>query len=99
AKIGLVIFLASYLRDTRQVLVTGARRILGVTIPPIKHFGPVLVIWGIAMFAFALGAWYLGTHIAHVHARVEDWMHPFNPTLYHAPLGSYQIANGIFAQA
>ena len=40
AKIGLVIFLASYLRDTRQVMVMGARRILGVTIPPIKHFGP-----------------------------------------------------------
>jgi cell division protein FtsW (lipid II flippase) len=29
--------------------VVGARRILGVTIPPIKHFGPVLVIWGVAM--------------------------------------------------
>ena len=49
AKIGLVIFLASYLRDTRQVMVMGARRILGITFPPIKHFGPVLVIWGIAM--------------------------------------------------
>jgi cell division protein FtsW (lipid II flippase) len=55
AKIGFVIFLASYLRDTRQVLVQGARRILGVTIPPIKHFGPVLVIWGLAMLIlFAL---------------------------------------------
>jgi cell division protein FtsW (lipid II flippase) len=54
AKIGLVIFLASYLRDTRQVLVVGARRILGVTIPPIKHFGPVLVIWGVAMVILLL---------------------------------------------
>jgi cell division protein FtsW (lipid II flippase) len=136
AKIGLVIFLASYLSDTRQVLVMGARRILGVTIPPIKHFGPVLVIWGIAMLilfilhdigtslmfyggllavlyvatnrvsfvvigvlAFAIGAWYLGTHIAHVHARVETWLHPFDPHLYHAPLGSYQMANSIFSQA
>lgn len=49
AKIGIVIFLASYLRDTRQVLVLGARRFLFVTIPPLKHFGPVLVIWGAAM--------------------------------------------------
>jgi cell division protein FtsW (lipid II flippase) len=135
AKIGLVIFLASYLRDTRQVLVTGPR-ILGVTLPPIKHFGPVLVIWGMAMLimivlhdigsslmfyggllavlyvatgrasfvvvgllAFALGAWYLGSHIPHVHARVEDWLHPFNHRLYNSPLGSYQIANGVFAQA
>ena len=113
AKIGLVIFLASYLRDTRQVLVMGARRFLGVTIPPIKHFGPVLVIWGIAMLimvllrdvgsslmfyggllamlyvatgrvsfvvvgliAFGIGAWYMGTHIPHIHDRVEAWLHP-----------------------
>jgi cell division protein FtsW (lipid II flippase) len=136
AKIGLAIFLASYLRDTRQVLVTGGRRILGLTIPPVKHFGPIVVIWGLAMaimvllsdmgsslmlyggllailyvatgrvsfvvvglVAFALGAWYLGTHIAHVHARVEDWLHTFNPRVYNAQLGSYQVANGIFAQA
>jgi cell division protein FtsW (lipid II flippase) len=50
AKIGIVIFLASYLRDTRQVLVQGARRVLGVTFPPLKQFGPLLVVWGAAMF-------------------------------------------------
>ena len=49
AKIGIVIFLASYLRDTRQVLVQGSRRILGITIPPLKQFGPLLVVWGMAM--------------------------------------------------
>ncbi|MDQ3630762.1 MAG: FtsW/RodA/SpoVE family cell cycle protein [Actinomycetota bacterium] len=49
AKLAIVIFLASYLRDTRQVLVLGARRFLFVTLPPLKHFGPVLVIWGAAM--------------------------------------------------
>jgi cell division protein FtsW (lipid II flippase) len=136
AKIGLVIFLASYLRDTRQVMVMGARRFLGITIPPIKHFGPVLVIWGVAMvilfllhdigsslmfyggllailyvatnrvsfvvvglIAFALGAWYLGTHIPHVHDRVDAWLHPLNTHLYNSVGGSYQIANSMFAQA
>jgi cell division protein FtsW (lipid II flippase) len=49
AKIGIVVFLASYLRDTRQVLVLGARRVLGLTLPPLKHFGPLLVVWGAAM--------------------------------------------------
>jgi len=49
AKIAIVVFLASYLRDTRQVLVIGARRFLGLTIPPLKHFGPLLVVWGAAM--------------------------------------------------
>ena len=49
-KIAIVIFLAAYLRDTRQVLVQGcaplprrrrSRRC--------KHFGPLLVVWGAAM--------------------------------------------------
>src|SRR3712207_1578085 len=34
AKIAIVIFLASYLRDTRQVLVSGGRRVLGMSLPP-----------------------------------------------------------------
>src|SRR3954462_10680853 len=49
-KLAIVIFLAAYLRDTRQLLVQGARRIAGVTVPPLKHFGPLLVVWGAAMF-------------------------------------------------
>ncbi len=48
-KIAIVVFLAAYLRDTRQLLVQGSRRFLGVTIPPLKHFGPLLVVWGGAM--------------------------------------------------
>jgi cell division protein FtsW (lipid II flippase) len=49
SKIAIVVFLASYLRDTRQLLVQGARQFLGIVIPPLKHFGPLLVIWGLAM--------------------------------------------------
>ena len=136
AKIGLVVFLASYLRDTRHVMVIGSRRILGVTIPPIKYFGPVLVIWGLAMvilfvlhdigsslmfyggllailyvatgrlsfvivglLAFALGAWYVGTHVPHVHDRVEAWLNPFSSHEYNKIGGSFQQANAQFAQA
>jgi cell division protein FtsW (lipid II flippase) len=49
AKIAIIVFLASYLRDTRQLLVIGARRFAGITLPPLKHFGPLLVVWGAAM--------------------------------------------------
>ncbi|MGO9490199.1 MAG: FtsW/RodA/SpoVE family cell cycle protein [Solirubrobacteraceae bacterium] len=49
AKVAIVIFLASYLRDNRQVLVTAGRRFLGLTIPPMKQFGPMLIVWGAAM--------------------------------------------------
>ena len=135
AKIGLVIFLASYLRDHRQAIASG-RSILGYKVPPLKHLGPLLLLWGVAMLilvalrdvgsslmfyggllamlyvatdrisfvligvvAFCAGAWYLSTHIAHIDARVQDWLHTFNPALYKQSGGSFQIANGIFAQA
>jgi cell division protein FtsW (lipid II flippase) len=49
AKICIVVFLASYLAEKRELWTVAARRFAGVTIPPIKHFGPLLVVWGAAM--------------------------------------------------
>jgi cell division protein FtsW (lipid II flippase) len=49
SKIAIIVFVASYLRDTRQLLVIGARNFAGIAIPPLKHFGPLLAIWGAAM--------------------------------------------------
>jgi cell division protein FtsW (lipid II flippase) len=49
AKICVVIFLASYLHEKRELLTVAARRVAGLTIPPLKHFGPLLVVWGAAM--------------------------------------------------
>ena len=54
AKLCLVIFLASYLREHREVLIVGARRVVGLTLPPLKHFGPVLVVWGASMLMLVL---------------------------------------------
>ncbi|MFN8111948.1 MAG: FtsW/RodA/SpoVE family cell cycle protein [Solirubrobacterales bacterium] len=48
-KLAIVIFLASYLREHREVLVVGAKRFAGITFPPLKHLGPMLVVWGAAM--------------------------------------------------
>jgi cell division protein FtsW (lipid II flippase) len=53
AKIGLVIFLASYLRDHRQALASG-RKFLGYRVPPLKHLGPLLLLWGAAMVLLIL---------------------------------------------
>ncbi|HEX8123514.1 MAG TPA: FtsW/RodA/SpoVE family cell cycle protein [Solirubrobacteraceae bacterium] len=49
SKIAIVIFLASYLRDTRQVLVQGGKKIAGLPLPRLKDLGPLLVVWGAAM--------------------------------------------------
>jgi cell division protein FtsW (lipid II flippase) len=136
AKVAIVIFLASYLRDNRQILVTAGRRILGLTVPPMKQFGPMLVVWGAAMVTllltrelgtslmfygaflallyvatgrfsfpliglvlFGVGAWFVATHVGHVHSRVLAWEHPFEKSLYEQRGGSYQLAQSLFAQA
>ena len=136
SKLAIVVFLASYLRDTRQVMVIAGRRVLGLTIPPLKHFGPLLVVWGTAMILlfyirdigssvmffgaflamiyiatgrlsfviaglvlFVVGGDLLVTHISHIHDRIEAWQHPFDKVLFNRPGGSYQLAQGLFAQA
>jgi cell division protein FtsW (lipid II flippase) len=50
AKLCIVVFLASYLNEKREVLVVGARNFMGIVLPPLKHLGPLLVVWGAAMF-------------------------------------------------
>jgi cell division protein FtsW (lipid II flippase) len=46
AKVLLVVFLAGYLRDNRELLSLGFGR---AGVPSPKHFGPLLLIWGGAM--------------------------------------------------
>jgi cell division protein FtsW (lipid II flippase) len=46
AKVLLVVFVAGYLRDNREMLAMGVGRF---GLPSPKHFGPLLVIWGAAM--------------------------------------------------
>jgi cell division protein FtsW (lipid II flippase) len=49
AKIALAIFFASYLVEKREVLGVAARRIGPLALPELRHFGPVLLAWGISL--------------------------------------------------
>jgi cell division protein FtsW (lipid II flippase) len=60
-----------------------------------NRFGFVAV----GLLMFGLGAWFLGTHVGHVHDRVDAWLHPFDPVIFNKQGGSYQIAQSLFAQA
>ncbi len=179
AKLAIIVFLASYLRDTRDVLVRARLKplsagtqvllyglpalavllvvqVLGMSTvgavllavftlsavslvrerPSLKHFGPLLLIWGVAMLMlifirdlgsslmffgaflallyvatarlsivgvgatlFLGGAAYLASTVSHVESRVDTWLTPFDPDLYEAQGGSFQIAQSLFAQA
>ncbi|MBN1192226.1 MAG: FtsW/RodA/SpoVE family cell cycle protein [Coriobacteriia bacterium] len=49
AKILIVVFLAAYLAEKREVLSVATTRKLGVWLPPAKHLGPLLFMWVISL--------------------------------------------------
>lgn len=49
AKVCLVIFFAAYLAERKELLAIASRRLAGLHFPDIKHFGPLLVMWGISL--------------------------------------------------
>ena len=49
AKVCLVIFFAAYLAERKELLAIASRRIAGLHVPDIKHFGPLLVMWGLSL--------------------------------------------------
>jgi cell division protein FtsW (lipid II flippase) len=49
AKICLVIFFAAYLAERKELLAVASRRLLGMHFPDVKHFGPLLVMWGLSL--------------------------------------------------
>jgi cell division protein FtsW (lipid II flippase) len=46
AKVLLVLFLAGYLRENREVLERPTRRLLGIGVPALRHSLPLLIVWG-----------------------------------------------------
>ncbi len=49
AKVCLVIFFAAYLAERKELLAMAPRRLLGMHLPDLKHFGPLLVMWSVSL--------------------------------------------------
>ena len=49
AKICLVIFFAAYLAERKELLAIASRKVMNFHVPDIKHFGPLLVMWGLSL--------------------------------------------------
>lgn len=49
AKICLVVFFAGYLAERKELLAIASKRLMGLHLPDIKHFGPLLVMWGLSL--------------------------------------------------
>lgn len=51
AKVLMVIFLAGYLREKREVLAIPTERRFGIDLPSLRHLGPIMLFWGAALTA------------------------------------------------
>lgn len=49
AKITLCIFFASYLVEKQPLLAMGTRKVAGVWVPNVRHFGPIVLAWGFSL--------------------------------------------------
>lgn len=48
---------------------------------------------------FGLGAWLAWTRMSYVQGRIDGWLDSFNPSVYEAVGGSYQLVQGMFGLA
>ena len=49
AKLCLVIFFAAYIAERKELLSYAPKRFLGMHVPDLKHFGPLLLMWGLTL--------------------------------------------------
>jgi len=70
AKLAIVIFLAGYLNENKEMLSLPTSRVLGVPVPPLKYFGPLVVMWLLSLLMlivvkdFGMSLLFLATFVA-----------------------------------
>lgn len=50
AKLGIIVFLAAYLAESREMLSVSTRRIMGLKVPEPRTLGPLLLMWVASLF-------------------------------------------------
>lgn len=54
AKLFIVVFLAAYLNDRREILALVNQKYGPLTLPPLRFIAPLLAVWGLTMLIFVL---------------------------------------------
>ena len=83
AKVFIVLFLAGYLADNREMLSVGGRRVGNFTIPDLRTLAPLLVMWAISLviviFERDLGSalLFLGLFLVMIFVATGRWTYVF----------------------
>ncbi|MDA8235696.1 MAG: FtsW/RodA/SpoVE family cell cycle protein [Clostridia bacterium] len=99
-KIFLVIFLASYLEERKELLAQGTFKVMGVNLPHPKHSGPLIIMWGLSVVFLVmqkdLGAalLFFGTFLTMVYIATSRWAYVLTGMLLF--LGAAGIAYYLF---
>lgn len=86
-KIILVIFLASYLEEKKEILKEGTTSVMGIPVPSIQYVGPLLVMWGFSLvlliFQNDLGTAliFFGTFLTMIFIATGRWSYVVSGTL------------------
>jgi cell division protein FtsW (lipid II flippase) len=81
AKVLLVIFMAGYLRDYRDVLANPSRKVMGVRVPALRHALPLLAVWGasllllVAVNDFGSSLLYFAVFLALIYVATGRWLY------------------------
>ncbi len=82
AKVLLVVFLAAYLRDRRELLAIPTTRILGIPMPALRHLAPGLMFMGVALLTvvvlndFGTALLFLGILLSMLYLATGRWAYP-----------------------
>lgn len=80
-KIFLVIFMASYLEERKELLTQGTFKLMGISLPHPKHSGPLVIMWGLSVVFLVLqkdlGAalLFFGTFLSMVYIATSRWIY------------------------
>lgn len=78
-KIILVIFLASYLEERKEILTAGTKNLMGLPVPSLQYIGPLVVMWGFSLILLIVqkdlgtALIFFGTFLAMVFMATGRW--------------------------
>jgi len=90
AKIALVVFLAAYLAEFREVLTVSTRKFLGLHMPRARHLGPLLMMWAVSLVVLVaekdLGSslLFFGIFLVMITVATGRWSYPIVGTVLFA---------------